>query len=75
MTGTPKRKRSGGPRTSEGKISAAQNSLKTGAYSSLVVLPNESKEDFLKLQGQFIESLFPVGVAETAPVHDLTVIS
>lgn len=75
MTGTPKRKRSGGPRTSEGKISAAQNSLKTGAYSSLVVFPTESKDDFLKLQGQFIESLSPVGIAEIALVHDLTVIT
>ena len=51
------------------------NSFKTGTYSSLVVLPTESQEDFLKLQSQFAESLFPVGVAETALVHDLTVIT
>jgi hypothetical protein len=75
MAGIPKSKRSGGPRTSEGKVSAAKNSFKTGAYSSLVVLPNESEEDFLVLQNQFAESLSPAGIAETALIHDLTVIT
>jgi hypothetical protein len=75
MAGIPKVKRSGGPRSVEGKSAASKNSLKTGAYSSLVVLPNESQDDFLKLQSQFAESLFPVGVAKTALVHDLTVIT
>lgn len=75
MIGIPKVKRSGGPRTQAGKASASQNSLKTGAYSSLVVLPSESEDDFLKLQSQFAESLYPVGIAETALIHDLTVIT
>jgi hypothetical protein len=75
MAGIPKSKRSGGPRTSQGREAAAKNSFKTGTYSSFVVLPTESQEDFLKLQNQFAESLFPVGLAETALVHDLTVIT
>ena len=75
MTGIPEGKRSGGPRTSRGKEAAAKNSFKTGTYSSLVVLPTESQEDFLKLQNQFAKSLLPVGVAETALVHDLTIIT
>ncbi len=75
MAGIPKAKRSGGPRTSPGKEAAAKNSFKTGTYSSLVVLPTESQEDFLTLQSQFVESLSPVGVAETALTHDLTVIT
>lgn len=75
MAGIPKTKRSGGPRTSQGKEAAAKNSFKTGTYSSLVVLPTESQEDFLTLQSQFVESLSPKGVAETALTHDLTVIT
>lgn len=35
----PKRKRSGGPRTESGKQAVSKNALKTGSYSSLVVLP------------------------------------
>ena len=49
MAGIPKTKRSGGPRSSQGKEAAAKNSFKTGGYSSLVVLATESREDFLTL--------------------------
>lgn len=42
MAGITKSKRSGGPKTAEGKLVASQNQLKTGAYSSLAILPNEN---------------------------------
>ena len=46
-------KRSGGPRTTEGKLAVSQNALKTGAYSNLAVLPNENPEEFNQLVDQF----------------------
>ena len=39
-------KRTGGPKTEEGKSLASKNALKTGAYSALTVLPNENPEEF-----------------------------
>lgn len=71
----PKRKRSGGPKTEEGKAVASANSIKTGAYSSLVVLPNESSEDFQKLMNEFFLSLSPQGIVEEAIVQDLVAIT
>jgi hypothetical protein len=47
----PKSKRSGGPKTAEGKLAVANNALKTGSYSSRAVLPGESEEDLKQLQG------------------------
>ena len=47
-----KSKRSGGPRSLSGKLNASRNSLKTGAYSKSIVLPNESEEDFKKLAAE-----------------------
>ena len=42
-------KRSGGPKTEEGKLAVSQNAIKTGAYSNLAVLPNENPEEFNQL--------------------------
>ena len=71
----PKRKRSGGPKTEAGKLVASNNSFKTGAYSNLVVLPNESIEDFQKLSHEFFLSLSPKGIVEEAIVQDLVSIT
>lgn len=68
----PKSKRSGGPKTSSGKLSASKNALKTGAYSSTIVLPGESEEDFEKLHQQFMNDFMPNDVAESAMVYELT---
>lgn len=67
----PKSKRSGGPKTSSGKLNASKNALKTGAYSSMIVLPGESEEDFEKLHEQFINDFMPSDVAESAMVYEL----
>ena len=69
--GMLKSKRSGGPRSSSGKLNASRNSLKTGAYSKSIVLPNESEEDFKKLFHQYMDDFMPTDVAESAMVYDL----
>ena len=67
----PKSKRSGGPKTSSGRLNASKNALKTGAYSSMIVLPGESEEDFEKLHEQFMNDFMPSDVAESAMVYEL----
>jgi hypothetical protein len=64
-------KRSGGPRTAEGKLSVSQNALKTGAYSNLAVLPNENPEEFNQIVEQFKHDFHPADVIESSLVHEL----
>lgn len=71
----PKRKRSGGPQTDAGKQASSRNALKTGAYSSLIVLPGESEEDFKTLEEQFLHDFSPRDIAEAAMVRNLAVIT
>lgn len=75
MVGIPKRKRSGGPKTPEGKLVASQNSLKTGAYSSLAVLPNENQEEFNQLINQFNHDFHPKDMIETSLVREMALIT
>jgi len=71
----PRRKRSGGPQTEEGKKATSRNALKTGAYSSLIILPGESEDDFRALEEQFISDFSPRDIAEAAMVRNLAVIT
>jgi len=71
----PKTKRGGGPKTDVGKASAASNSLKSGTYSSVIVLPGESEQDFQALQDQFVNDFAPEDVVERAMVHELAAIT
>ena len=75
MVGIPKRKRSGGPKTVDGKLAASFNALKTGAYASSVIIPGESQEDFQRLFDEFVVSLGPKGTLEQSMVHELAVIT
>jgi hypothetical protein len=68
----PKSKRSGGPKTAEGKLAVANNALKTGSYSLKTILPGESEEDLKQLQDQFIKDFLPKNVAESMIVHELS---
>jgi hypothetical protein len=68
-------KRSGGPRTPEGRRASSRNALKVGAYSAIAVLPNGSQEDFDRLLAQVSQDLKPVDFVESALVHDLAVIT
>ena len=64
-------KRTGGPRTTEGKLAVSQNALKTAAYSNLAVLPNENPEEFNQLVDQFKHDFHPADVIENSLVHEL----
>jgi len=75
MAGIPKSKRSGGPNSQAGKIAASRNSLKTGVYSSMVVIPGESEEDFRGLHEEFLNSFKPNDVAESSMVRELAVLT
>ena len=71
----PRRKRSGGPQTEAGKKASSRNALKTGAYSSLIVLPGESEKDFKNLEEQFQHDFSPRDIVEAAMVRSLAVIT
>ena len=75
MAGILKTKRSGGPKTPEGKLVASQNSLKTGTYSSLAVLPNENQEEFNQLINQFNHDFHPKDIVETSLVREMALIT
>lgn len=70
-----KTKRGGGPKTPEGKLAAASNSLKTGVYSRSVVLPGESEQEFQQLLEQFNQDFAPVDVAEASIIRELAVLT
>jgi hypothetical protein len=75
MTGIPKSKRTGGPRTKTGIAKTSRNAIKSGVYSSLVVLPGESEDEFRKLELQFQADFQVKGVVEAAMVHELSVLA
>jgi len=68
-------KRTGGPKTAAGKMASANNAIKTGAYSSLIILPGESEEDFRELEEQFVRDFSPGDVVAATMVHTLTVLT
>ena len=74
MTKLSNPKRSGGPKTAEGKAVAARNSLKTGAYASAMILPGESEAEFLELKESLLVDLQAVGILESALVNELSAI-
>jgi len=73
--GFPKSRRSGGPKTTAGKLAASQNSLKTGVYSIQEVLPGEDPTQLQELEKSFVQDFSPRGVVEAALVHSLVVIA
>lgn len=75
MNGSFRVKRSGGPRTEEGKAVSAANSLKTGIYATTVVMPDESEHDFQELRDSLLVELGASGVLEATLVHELAVIT
>ncbi|WP_114652035.1 hypothetical protein [Polynucleobacter necessarius] len=70
-----KSKSSGGPQSDDGKKIALRNSLKTGAYSKLVVLPNESQQEFDQLVEQFQRDFYPKDAVEMMLVREMAVIT
>jgi len=70
-----KSNRTGGPKTDQGKLASSRNAIKTGSYSSLIILPGESEEDFRLLEEQFFKDFSPQDVAQSAMVRSLAVIT
>jgi len=68
-------KRSGGPKSSEGRLVASQNSIKTGTYSNLAVLPDEDQAEFNQLVVQFNYDFHPADMIETSLVRELAVLT
>ena len=68
-------KRSGGPKTSEGKALVSQNATKFGTYSSLSILPNENPEEFNQIVDQFNHDFHPADMIETTLVRELAIIT
>jgi hypothetical protein len=64
-----------GPITEEGKRRAAESNLSHGMYSTLDLLPNESREDFDALITKHVRKLRPGTSGELAAVRDLARIS
>lgn len=71
MTKPSNPKRTGGPRTIEGKQMTSANALKTGAFSSMVVLPGESAKDFQRLAEEVAQDWQVVGITESAMAYEL----
>ena len=68
----PKSKRSGGPKTPQGKLAISGNAIKTGSYSARPILPGESEDEYKQIQEQFIKDFLPRNVAESMIVHELS---
>lgn len=64
-------KRSGGPQTAEGKAKSSKNALKTGVYSAMPLLPEESVADFEELVSVFCHDFRAIGPVETMYVQQL----
>ena len=73
--GFPKSRRSGGPKTTAGKLVASRNSLTTGVYSIQEALPGEDPSQLRELEQSFLQDLAPQGAVEAALVHSLVVIA
>lgn len=71
MSGIPKSKRGGGPKSAVGKEAASQNSLKTGAYSSMALLPGEDAAQYQALLDQFFSDFAPQHLVEQVLVLEL----
>ena len=70
-----KSKRSGGPKTLEGKVASSRNAVKTGSYSAQIALSSEEEADFKAFEEEFMNDFEPLGVVESSMVHELAVLA
>lgn len=75
MVGQSKSLRSGGPKSRLGKAISTQNSLKTGVYTQVDLLPHEDAREHAALEQLLIYDLKPIGMVETTLVKMLAQIS
>lgn len=67
----PRRARSGGPRTVQGKCAVAFNALSTGAYAATSVLPGECADEYHALLASLQKDFAPRNAVEALLVSDL----
>ncbi len=70
-----KSNRTGGSKTDQGKLVTSRNAIKTGSYSSLIILPGESEQDLRLLEEQFFQDFSPEDVAQATLVRSLAIIA
>ena len=70
-----KSKRSGGPKTLEGKFASSRNAVKTGGYSAQIALSSEEEGEFKAFEDEFMNDFEPLGVVESSMVHELAVLA
>ncbi len=63
--------RSTGPKSPEGKASSSQNAIKHGGRSKVLILPEESREDYDRIEQGWQEEFGPEGFAEERLVRNL----
>jgi hypothetical protein len=63
--------KSHGPKTEEGRKIASRNAVKHGLYSSIVVLPTESREEFEEMLDAYIHQFQPEGEVERDLVEEM----
>src|SRR5438046_2808638 len=63
--------KSTGPKTSIGKMVASRNSTRHGFYSTTVLLPDEDKEEFLRLARRLVCAYSPCGALEEELVRSI----
>ena len=64
-------KRSGGPKSAQGKLVTSRNAVKSSAYSQVAVLPDEKLEDFKDLLQQLRSDFRVEGAIELAIVNEI----
>ena len=67
-------RKSTGPITEEGKKRISGNAIKTGFYSTHLILPGESEEEFLNLKETLNTQLGSKNLISEYLIHDLTVL-
>ncbi|MDO8652460.1 MAG: hypothetical protein Q7R66_09745 [Undibacterium sp.] len=65
-------KRTGGPRTKEGKVAVAANAMTHGVNTALMVIPGEDASEFEQLFQSMAGDFSPQGTAETLLVHRIS---
>jgi hypothetical protein len=63
--------KSTGPKSAIGKMIASRNSTRHGFYSTTVLLPEEDREEFLRLARRLVSAYSPCGVLEEELVRSI----
>ena len=65
--------KAGGPRTQQGKQRASRNAIKFGIFSTVVILPGESRAEYDRLLARLWEAWQPQGAREEVEVEKMAI--